>query len=107
MSNAKVEGSQEYDLLAREVGEDMKRNDQRAPDELFSDRPQCPLEHVLRNKSGVAYHDIVPVPDPATEDLVHILASHPVFQISIDNAIFEQWPSEEDDDKEHGSSGVQ
>lgn len=37
VGNAKVERGQEDDLLARKVGEDVQRNDERAPYQLFAD----------------------------------------------------------------------
>ena len=41
MGDSKVERSQEYDLALGEVGEDVQRHDQRAPDDLFTDGSLC------------------------------------------------------------------
>ena len=79
----------------------MEGNDEGVPDELFADRTLRPLVEFLYNQSVLTYHNIVSVPNPATEDLVYIPSPYPIFQSSVDDTVFKQRASEEDDHKKH------
>jgi hypothetical protein len=45
VGDSKVEWGQEYDLLLGEVGEDVQRHNQGAPDDLFANRSLCGGQH--------------------------------------------------------------
>lgn len=103
VGNAEVERGEEDDLLCGEACEDVKWDNQGAPDDLFADgalRWSVCVCRVL--KEPLTHHDIVSVPNPATEGLEYVSAPRPVLELTVYYAVFEQRPSKQDGYEQYG-----